>query len=124
MKDRQDIAAQSARLENLLEARLGARRGSLAERTAKLGRTLPRSVRRDIATVAEAAQLSGHPKLSLRIDPDRVSKATRRAERHLRAVDPGYERRGRLLGMLAGLVVNLGLAFVLMLALLKWRGFL
>lgn len=124
MDEPQDIGVQAARLEKLLEERFSARRGTLAQRVARVGRELPRSVRRDLGRVAEAADVSGHPKLSMRIDRARVTAASLRAESYLRNVDAGFRRRGKWLGVAAGLVVNLALGLTLLIVVLRWRGFL
>lgn len=124
MQHRHEIEPQVARLETLLEERLGVRRETLGQKAAQVSRDLPRAIRRDLATVAEASHLSGHPKLALRLDGEKVALACARAEAYLRGIDARYLRRGKLLGLLASLVVNLALAVILVLILLHWRGFI
>ena len=123
MEQAADIVARVARLEGLLESRFGAARGGLARRVAKVGRRVPRSVRRDLNTVVQAAQIATHPKLGLRIDHARVRAAAERAEAHLKAIDVRQRRIGQVLGILGALVFNLLLVVVILLVLLHWRGF-
>ena len=123
MSETAEIDARVTRLERLLESRFGLAKGPLALRVARVGRRVPRGVRRDLATVAEVAQMVAHPKLALRVDRAEVLAAADRAERHLAAIDVADRRRGRLLGLLAVVVFNLLLVFALLIAVLRWRGF-
>lgn len=123
MSNALDIQTHVARIEALLGSRFGATRGTLAQRVIKVGRLLPRRTRRDLAQVAEAAQMATHPRLALRLDHAAVLAAAERAEAHLRAVDGRDRRRGQILGMLGALVFNLMLLAVILLVVLRWRGF-
>jgi tetrahydromethanopterin S-methyltransferase subunit G len=122
MTETADITACVARLERLLDSRLGLARGPLAQRVAKVGRRVPLSVRRDLGQVAQAAEMVTHPKLGLRVDHAAVLAAGARAEAYLKAIDAADRRRGRLLGMLGALVFNLLLFAVLLVIVLRWRG--
>ncbi|SFD93809.1 hypothetical protein [Roseivivax sediminis] len=119
-----DLTARVARIETLMAERLGLKSGTLRKRATRAGRDLPRGVRRDLGTLAEAAHLSGHPRLRPLIDPARVGAAADRAEAHLRGIDVRDRRIGKALGLAATLAVNLGLLAVLLLVLLRWRGLL
>ena len=110
------------RLKALLEDKLGLRRGDLAQRAAKAGRRLPVAVRRDLEAVSRAVFALQVPRLARQTDREDVLAAAQRAEAHLKGIDARDQRRGRLLGMLGALVFNLLLLFVLVLAVLRWRG--
>ena len=122
MIDAQDMAAKVARLEKLLARKFGAETGPLAERLRKVGRDLPKSVRRDVQTVIDAAALAGNPRLSLQGDPRKVAEAFDRAVAHLEAVDVKDRRRGRMLTILGAVMFNLLAVFILLVIVLRWRG--
>lgn len=107
----------------LLDDKLSLRRGPLRTRLRRAGRRLPARIRAQAQIVAEAEALAAHPKLARRIDHTSVSHAFAEVRAHLRAIDPADRRRGALLGMLGGLAFNLLLLTGLVLALLRWRGF-
>ena len=119
-----DLQKSLPRIERLLAAKLGLKRGPLGYRAAKAGRRLPVSVRRDLAELGEAAHLAGHPLLRLGLDPEKLSAAAARSEAHLEAIDVSDRRKGWVLSLLAVNAVNLMLLAVLILVLLSWRGFI
>ena len=106
----------------LLADKLSLRRGNLGDRLRRAGRRLPARIRAQAQIVAEAEALSLHPRLARRIDRQAVSRAFAEVRDHLGAIDPGYLRRGALLGMLAGLAFNMLLFTALALVFLRWRG--
>lgn len=124
MDDAGELRKAVLRLEKLLAARFGVETGPLALRAARVGRRLPRGVRRDLALVGEAAQLAGHPRLGVLHDRAAVMAAAERARARLEAEDVADRRKGLVLGVLAGLAFNLMLLVVGLLWLLRWRGFL
>lgn len=123
MTDQHQIARHAERLEALLAEKFGARRGPLELRVQSAGRRLPRRVRRDLGEVARAQQFAGHPKLGRQIDGARVRAAARRAEDWLVAVDVADRRKGFVLSLLGSLSFNLILLFAILVAVLRWRGY-
>lgn len=124
MIDWTEMEARATRLEQLLADKFGARKGSLERRLRKAGRRLPRATRRDVAQVAEARQLTRHPKLMRMVDARRTERAFRLAEQALTEVDVADRRKGALLGMLGALVFNLMLVVALWVAVVQGRGLL
>ena len=106
----------------LLDEKLSLRRGPLQTRLNRAGRRLPARIRAQAQLIAEAETLATHPKLSLRIDRDRVARAHAEVRAHLRAIDAADRRRGAVLGLLGGLAFNMLLLAALTLAFLRWRG--
>ena len=118
-----DISHMAQDLCALLDEKLSLRRGPLQTRLGRAGRRLPARIRAQAQLVAEAEMLAAHPKLCLRIDRDRVTRAHAEVRAHLRSIDPADRRRGAILGLLGGLAFNLLLLAGLTLAFLRWRGF-
>ncbi|MCR8546809.1 hypothetical protein M4578_03135 [Salipiger sp. P9] len=123
MIEDQHIGPAVARLERLFEEKLSLRRGGFERRAAQARRILPRGLRNDLAQVLEARRAAGHPKLARMVNGAAVSAAAGRIEAHLKAIDLADRRRGRLLSLLGGVMLNLLLVFAAVMALLLWRGF-
>lgn len=107
---------RAGRMAEKMKEQLRARGDGLDGVARYAGRRLPKSMHRAVDTMAEAARLSGHPKLRLRIDERKVTKAEKRLDRFLDEQDPGAERMAEFLDRLAGVafvicVVALGLFF-------------
>ena len=117
------IENQAENLRVLLADRLGARRGTLARRVAKAGRLLPTGIRNDISAVAEAEIMTQHPKLGRRIDANFTQPAYARAVAHLKAIDVKDRRKGVILSILGSMAFNLLVVIVLLIVVLRWRGF-
>ena len=107
----------------LLDEKLSLRRGALHSRLSRAGRRLPARIRHQAQLVVEAETLAAHPRLARRIDHVRVARAHAEVRAHLRSIDPADRRRGAMLGVLGGLAFNLLLLAALVLAFLRWRGF-
>ncbi|MCK0149604.1 hypothetical protein MWU54_06195 [Marivita sp. S6314] len=116
------IEAQASSLRSLLAKQVGARRGTLAKRVAKAGRMLPVAVRNDIAAVAEAEQMSRHPKVGRRLDPKTTHAAYERAATFLRAIDVRDRRKGLVLSILGSMAFNILAVVTLLIIVLRWRG--
>ncbi len=120
-----DYAEMAERLQVLVAERLRLRGPTLRRQLAWIGRRAPRSVRRDLRTVAQAAERAAHPRLASRIAHDEVAAAAARAEAWLRTVDPTARRWQFLRGVAAGLAFNLLLAAgigIAALAAMGWIG--
>ncbi|ETX27169.1 hypothetical protein [Roseivivax isoporae] len=118
-----DLAARAARIDTLLADRLGARKGRLAMRAVRLGRRLPKGVRADLRRIDAALQIAGHPRLSATLDRAALMAAAGRIEAHLKDIDRRDVRKGRLLGVLAVILANVLILTALLVAVLRWRGF-
>ena len=103
-------------LADLMASQLRARGTTLTQVARSAGRRLPRRLHRDVDIVAEAAQLSGHPKLRRMIDDRSFARSERRLASYLGDQNPGSERRDEFLDRLAAVafifcVVALSLFF-------------
>ncbi len=70
----------------------------------------------------EARKVAGHPKLARMLDGASLHAASSRLEAYIKSVDIADRRRGRLLLLLSGIMLNLLIIFALVMAVLLWRG--
>ena len=95
------LSRKTARIRALLEARLGLRGATLESQAAKVGRSLPRGVIRDLRAVVRADIAQGHPRLARMVDTAPVALAADRVEAHLKTIDPKERRKTLILRKLA-----------------------
>ncbi len=117
-------AHMAEEISDLLRERLGVRGRDLQTLLRRARRKLPRHVRRAIAQIGEAAQLEAHPKLARRIDRAALEAAWQRARAHLQAQNRRSNRADILIGALASGAFALLASAALLVAALRWRGFL
>lgn len=122
MIETQDLNRRIQELMEQLHAKLGLRGKSLRVRLGRAGRRLPKRLHRAGQVILDAEQKVAHPKLALLVDPHPVEAAFAEFKVHLAEIDPVDRRKGKLLGWLAGVVFNLILVIVLLLAVLRWQG--
>lgn len=122
MTSLQDTRARSAALAHLMGARLGVGGRDLRTKLHRAGRDVPRWVRRAADEVLTAEQLQTHPKLRHRVDPERLERAHRAAERWLRGPDPAELRKTRILRFLGVNAANLLIVAAAFIAYLVWAG--
>ena len=119
-----DIDQKIEKLEQLLARKCGAKRGGLSRRAHKAARYLSARTKRQIASLEEARQLVGHPRLAQRLDGATLQRAYEDAVAQINTVDRKDVRKGFWLGLLGSLAFNLILAFAIFLVVLGLRGFL
>ncbi len=119
----QDILADIDELQELLKTNAGAS-GDLATALGKARRQLPRRVYKQGMRLAQALPLLEHPKLRLTLDENSLKGAAREVKTHLAAIDVADRRRGRVLDVLGSMALSLLVVFALLIAVLRWRGFL
>ena len=95
------LSRKTARIRTLLDARLGLHAATLEGQVAKVGRSLPRGVIRDLRMVVRADVAQGHPRLARMVDTRPVALAADRVEAHLKTIDPGERRKTLILRKLA-----------------------
>ncbi|MBW7922226.1 MAG: hypothetical protein H3C51_09025 [Rubellimicrobium sp.] len=120
----EDITARTDEIGALLAERLGARGATLAERLARVQRLLPRRLRREARFLAGAETMAANPRLARLVDPDRLARAHGAVQAHLAAVNPRERRLTRALGIVAVIAFDLLALAVLVVVVLRWRGFL
>lgn len=119
-----DITTGTAEIGALLGERLGARGDTLAQQLTRTGRALPRRLRSEARFLAQAETMAANPRLAPLVDPARFARAQAALRDHLLAINPREARITRLLGTLAVIAFDLLVVAVLLVVLLRWRGFL
>lgn len=119
----EDITAATAETSALMGERLGLRGATLAQRVARAGRMLPRRIRRDARYLAEAEGMASHPRLARLVDPDRFDAAQGALAAYLTTIDPSERRMTRIIGITAVIVFDLLVIALLVVVVLRWRGF-
>ena len=117
----EELAQKTAHLNDLLEEKLGLRKGPLARRAARAGRRLPAYVRKSLHRLSQAQALMAHPKLAQQVNTAELQRSYAQACAHLQAIDPGARRKTAALRLAAGLAFNILALGALVLALLHWR---
>lgn len=112
------------RIAGLMEERLRVRGRGLGQKLQKGARLLPPKLRPQAEMLAQAAEFAQNPKLMRQIDLEKVAQAYDQCVRHLGAIDVARRRRSTALGILASIAFSLIAVAVLVLAALRWRGFL
>lgn len=118
------IQQMADRVAALMEERLSLRGQGLEGKLRRSPRALPRRVRAAALRLAEAAHMSQNPKLLLQVDEGKVAEDYDLCLRHLNAVSPWDRRRAALLGTTTSILVSLGIVAALVVAVLRWRGFI
>lgn len=118
------IQQMADRVAQLLEDRLSIRGKGLAEKLHKAGRRLPRKVRAAGAILAEGAVTAQNPKLYLQLDHEALARAYDVCVRHLGPINAGDRRRGLLLNFAASVAFSTLVVAVVVLLVLRWRGFI
>lgn len=119
-----EIDARAGALTEKMAEGLGVKGRDLERSTAKAGRWLPRRIRDEIAVIAEARALRGHPKLERRIDGARVDRAFRHTASYLDGLDLAARRRRAMLDLLSLIAFRLFVVLALVIAVLIWRDLL
>lgn len=122
MTDLLNISGENADLAAKMRSKLRVRGATLGPVLKRSKRRLPRHVKRAVQTLLTAEAQAKNPKLRLIQDAPRLTRARKDVLAYLDGVDPADERKGALLGILASLAVNFILLFVLVVAVLRWRG--
>ena len=118
------IQQMADRVSALMEERLGTRGKDLAAKLHRAGRRLPRKVRAAGDELAKAALMAQNPKLLLQIDHDATARAYDICLKHLSGINPRLRRLDGLVAVAASIAFSLLVLAVLVISLLRWRGFL
>ena len=113
-----------ADLSDRLQAKLNLRPAPFAKMVARSKGRLPRRVLRDARALIQAEQMARHPKLSRTLDVGRLHQSATSVKTHLDSIDPAEDRKDRILSIIASIVFSLIVVFVLLVLVLRWRGFL
>ncbi|WP_171240023.1 hypothetical protein [Ruegeria sp. HKCCA5491] len=119
-----DIQTQIAQTVQLLRDKLGVHGKTLTESVKKAKRQLPRRIFKQAMLLAQAEQMAAHPKLRLVLDTPKLARASEEVQKHLGGINLADRRMGWFLGMLSSLAFNLLVLSALLLAFLRWQGFI
>lgn len=106
----------------LLQERLRFKARDLHHALRKAGRRVPRRLRVEGEYLALAKQLEANPKLAKQIDMPRVDAAHRELKTFVESIDPTDRLIGGILSVVGPLVFGLIAVFVVLVAVLRWRG--
>lgn len=120
--DQDKFQKRVARLEEMLQVKLGVRGGTLERRLKRAGRLLPRRARVAGRVLTETERKLIHPALMRQVDPLMVSSAFNEIEAYLKSIDPAERRKSKMLNWMGGTVVNLMIIGALVLAFIHWKG--
>lgn len=99
-------------------------KGTLAERAARARRRLPAKVRDALETLVSAEHMAANPRLAPQIDMETVAAAYDLALKHLNGVNLADRRWGAVVGVAGSVAFSLLVVVVLLVAVLRWRGFI
>lgn len=118
----QDLVADIEELHGLLRSREGGR-GDLETVLKRRRRQLPRRIYRQGMTLAAALPLLAHPQLQMTVDQAPLRKAVKEVRGHLHSINVTDRRRGRILGVLASMGFAILVVLILLITVLRLRGF-
>ena len=118
------IQQMADRVAGLMEERLRVRGVGLTEKLRKGGRLLPRRVRAQADILAQSAAMAQNPKLLMQMDQAAVAQAYDVCIKHLAGVDAWDRRKGAIIGVAATVAASVLVIGVLVLVVLRWRGFM
>ncbi|NDR59542.1 hypothetical protein [Aliiruegeria sabulilitoris] len=108
----------NAELALLWRKQLGVRgKDTLRAKLRRAPGTLPRALRREVRFLIDMEKLWDNPKLRRQIDFGRVEKAQSELRRFLDTIDPRDRLIGRIIGIIAPLMLNILLIFA---AIVTW----
>ncbi|MEO8530638.1 MAG: hypothetical protein ABI459_05410 [Deltaproteobacteria bacterium] len=120
----QDLDARADSLSALITEKLGTRGPTFAIKIRRLGRSLPRPLRREADLIVKALKLQSHPKLAGRVNERRLERAFTNLTKYIDRFDPWQRRRALALSIAQSFAFGLLAFIVLALALVWWRGLL
>jgi hypothetical protein len=103
----QGFQAEVDEVSALLAERLRVRGRTLEIQLRRAGRLLPRALQREGSYLVQANLLTQNPKLARMIDAAKAEAAHRNLVAHLKSIDAGAARRGKLLNLTALIAFNL-----------------
>ncbi|MEE9429210.1 MAG: hypothetical protein V3V25_13790 [Paracoccaceae bacterium] len=111
-------------IATLLQDQLGIRGAGLETKLHNAGRLLPVDIRRHAQSLVGAVKLEGNPKLARMIDEGSTRRSYEICQQYLEEVDVSARRKGKFLDLLTINAFNLIVISVVLVAVLRWRGFL
>ena len=90
----------------------------------KLGRGLPKYERGQAKVLIEAERALAHPKMAQRVQREPFLRAKTALELHLETVSAGDRFKGRVIGIMTVILVNLVIVAGVLVAFLRWRAWI
>jgi hypothetical protein len=118
------IQQMALRVAELMQEKLKIKGRTLDDKLRAAGRRLPKPVKEAAHQLALAAEQAKHPKLVMRIDEEIVAQNYDTCVRYLNGLDKWYRRREIMLSLTLSILLSLLGVVVLLLVVLRWRGFL
>jgi len=109
---------------DMMKERLGIRGKDLVTKLRHTGRMMPKRIKLEARFLAEATMLAKNPKLSRMVNRERVETAHKTCMAFLESVDVADRRKGVVLGILGSLALVFLVVTVLVVGVLKWRGYI
>ncbi len=119
-----ELEERADELARLLAERLGIPGQGLEAKLARSGRDLPPHIHDRLELIVKALEQSRHPKLSRQIDMKPLEAAFREVTRYLESVNPWARRWNRLVDHLADAGIGILMMLILVVLVLRWRGYL
>ena len=118
------IQQMADRVASLMDERLGIGGDGLKAKLKRGGRLLPHRVRVAAGKLADAAEMAKNPRLLMQVDEGALAEAYDLCVRHLGSINRRERRIGALVGFLASIAFGVLVLAGVVLAVLRWRGFL
>ena len=96
-----DVNERADALAEYMASKLRVNGKDLRTVMARAGRRLPRHLRVEAEKLAQATEMTSHPRLSQFIDEKSLVRADRKVRRFLARQDPSKARRGEILDVIA-----------------------
>ncbi len=111
-------------VSGLLRAKLGVGGRSLSGQMRRARRNLPFALRGAADDLVQVEAMAEHPRLRLLVDGVNTRRASKKLQKHLKAVDVADRRKGWLLDGMTSFVFNALLMVLIFVVLLIWSGYL
>ena len=118
------IQQMADRVAGLMEQKLRVGGKGLAVKVRKAGRRLPKQVRIAAEALVQATEMAHSARLMHQIDEELVAEAYDICVRYLGGIDLVDRRKGVAAGIAASVAFSLLAVAVLVLVVVRWRGFL
>lgn len=118
------IQQMADRVAGLLEQKLRVGGKGLAVKVRKAGRRLPKQVRIAAEALVQAVEMAKNARLVHQIDDALVAEAYDICLKHLGGVDLADRRKGLAVSIAASIAFSLLAVAVLVVVVVRWRGFL
>ena len=118
----EELQKMPAEISELMAERLGIRGKILAPKIRRAGRLIPKKVRLAAEQLADAEKKLQNPKLLKQIDEDSLAQSYYLCRIHLEGINRAATKSNKRADLLSSIAFNLLFLFILVTALVLWRG--